>query len=153
VLGVDACTGGVKQPADSKSRTLETARIAAAMRVGQILKGSFTPLNVILASSLHYVEADHGVIVENYRVVRLDKAHATHICSQIEDMVASFADLLAVIKDTEINQMKLVAEQLLLQGKKMAKKGTETGSRHRVDLSLQWVAEILREDIIATETI
>ena len=72
------------------------------------------PLNLALTSSLKDIEGDHGVVVHDDRVVALDEAHAAHIRCQIEDMVSSLADFLAVIENAQIHQVELMTEDLLL---------------------------------------
>jgi hypothetical protein len=48
-------------------------------------------------------------------MVGLDEAHATHISSKIEDLVASSNYLGAIVKETEIYKVELVAKDVLLQ--------------------------------------
>jgi hypothetical protein len=48
-------------------------------------------------------------------VVRLNKAHAAHVCRQVEDMIAPSHHLLAVVKHPQVHKVELVTEDLLLQ--------------------------------------
>jgi hypothetical protein len=73
------------------------------------------PLNVVLTGRLHHVEANHGVVVEDDRVVGLDESHAAHVCCQVEDMITAITYLLAVLKHPEIHKVELIAKHLLLQ--------------------------------------
>ena len=47
-------------------------------------------------------------------MVALDEAHAAHVCCQIEHVLASLANLLAVVKHAQINEMELITEDILL---------------------------------------
>ena len=69
-------------------------------------------LDVLDTCSLQHVERDHGVIVHDGRVVGLNESHSTHIGSQVEDVIASIDNLQAVIHDTAVHEMKLVAEHI-----------------------------------------
>mgnify|MGYP001807051752 CR=1 FL=1 len=48
-------------------------------------------------------------------MVGLDEAHATHVCCKVEHVVAPLAHLLAVLKQTQVNQVELITELVLLQ--------------------------------------
>ena len=66
------------------------------------------------AGSLHHVEGDHDVVVEDDGVVGLDEAHAAHVRGEVEAVVAGFENLLAVLEEAEVGEDELVAEHLLL---------------------------------------
>ena len=51
-------------------------------------------------------------------MVGLDEAHASHVCSKIEHLVAALHHLLAVVIHTQIHEVELVAEHFLLQNKR-----------------------------------
>mmetsp|Transcript_1725 Transcript_1725/g.2799 ORF Transcript_1725/g.2799 Transcript_1725/m.2799 type:complete len:211 (-) Transcript_1725:232-864(-) len=68
MLGVDAGAGGVQES-----------------------------LHTILARCLDHVERDHGVVVQDPRVVRLDEAHASHISSKVKHPVNALGNLEAVV--------------------------------------------------------
>lgn len=76
------------------------------------------PLDLAVSCGLHHVKRDHHVVVEDDRVVGLDKAHTAHICCQVEDVLAALADLLAVVEHAEVDQVELIAELGLLQGQR-----------------------------------
>lgn len=40
-----------------------------------MVRGKVLPLDTLDTRNLHHVEADHGVVVHDYRVVALDEAH------------------------------------------------------------------------------
>lgn len=72
------------------------------------------PCDSVLACGLHHVVADHGVVVEDHGVVGLDEAHATHVCCQVEHVVAALTHLLAVVKQAQVHKVELVAKLVLL---------------------------------------
>jgi len=72
------------------------------------------PLAVALACCLQHVEGHHGVIVEDDSVVGLDEAHASHVCREVENVVASGHNFLAVLEHAQVHQVELVTESLLL---------------------------------------
>jgi hypothetical protein len=49
-------------------------------------------------------------------VVGLDETHSSHVSCQVEYVVTSLADLLAVVKEPEVHQVELIAKLVLLQG-------------------------------------
>ena len=75
----------------------------------------YLPLNLALPCSFKHIEADHGVVVHDHGVVALNEAHASHVGRQVEDMVSALTHFLAVLKDTQVDEVKLVAENLLLR--------------------------------------
>lgn len=78
-----------------------------------VTEKSFRPLDSINPSSLEHVEADHCVVVEDDRVVRLNETHASHISCEVEHMVDPRGDLQAVIHNPEVHEVELVAEHVL----------------------------------------
>ena len=64
-------------------------------------------------AGLHHVEGDHRVIVHDDRVIALDESHTTHVGGEVEHMVATLDDLRAVLEQAQIDQHKLVAEDVL----------------------------------------
>lgn len=77
---------------------------------------SHAPLHANLPRRLQHVEGHHGVVVHDDRVVGLDEAHAAHVRSQVEHVLAACGNLLAVVKDAQVNQVELIAERVLLGG-------------------------------------
>ncbi len=73
------------------------------------------PLNLAVTCRLHHIERNHHIVIKDDRVVRLDEAHATHVRSQVEHMVAALADFLAIFKNAQIHEVKLIAELTFLQ--------------------------------------
>ena len=71
-----------------------------------------SPLDAVDASRLEHVEADHGIVVEDDRVVGLDEAHAAHIGGEIEDMIDIFGDGEAVIHDSEVDEVEFMAKHV-----------------------------------------
>jgi hypothetical protein len=55
------------------------------------------PFHTLYPRGFHHVEADHSIVVHDDRVVGLDEAHAPHISCEVENMLASFNDFLAII--------------------------------------------------------
>jgi hypothetical protein len=51
-------------------------------------------------------------------MIALNEAHSAHISSQVEDVVTSFTDLLTVVKNSEVYQVKFITELLFLQCEK-----------------------------------
>lgn len=49
-------------------------------------------------------------------VVALDEAHASHVCRQVEHVVAALHHLVAVVRHAQVNQDELIAEHILLRG-------------------------------------
>ncbi len=60
----------------------------------------------------------HPLVWSQLAPAHLDEAHAAHVCRQVEDMLAAFANLLAVLIEPQVNQVEFVAELLLLQHEK-----------------------------------
>lgn len=73
------------------------------------------PLDVCDSRGFHNVEAYHGVVVHDNAMVGLDEAHSTHIGSKIEDVITAFDDRLAVIVQSQIYKVELMAEHILLR--------------------------------------
>ncbi len=48
-------------------------------------------------------------------MVGLDEAHASHVSSQVEHVRAALDNFLAVVHDTKVGQVELVAERFLLR--------------------------------------
>lgn len=67
------------------------------------------------AGSLDHVEGDHGVVVEENRVVRLDEAHATHVGGKVVDLLTSLGGLHTVGEGAEVKELELVTELRLLE--------------------------------------
>mmetsp|Transcript_39068 Transcript_39068/g.91253 ORF Transcript_39068/g.91253 Transcript_39068/m.91253 type:complete len:414 (+) Transcript_39068:194-1435(+) len=78
-------------------------------------RGVEEALDAALARGLHHVEGDHGVVVQDARVVALDEAHAAHVSSEIEHPVRTLDNLEAVVEGAEVDEMELIAELLLLK--------------------------------------
>ena len=76
---------------------------------------SATPLDSLNAANLHHVEADHGVVVHDDTVIRLNEAHASHVCCQVEYMLTTLDDFAAIVIHSEIHQVEFVTEDFLLQ--------------------------------------
>jgi hypothetical protein len=72
------------------------------------------PLHTCLPCCLEHVVADHSVVVKDHRVVGLDETHAPHVCCKIEDMVYIRANLLAVVEEAQVHEMKLITKHVLL---------------------------------------
>ena len=72
------------------------------------------PTDTVDTRCLDHVKANHGVIVHNNRVIRLDESHAAHISCEVENMVDTFGDGKAVIHDAEIYEVELVAEHVII---------------------------------------
>jgi hypothetical protein len=68
--------------------------------MGQALQ---LPGDLALPSCFQHIEADHGVVIHDDRVVALDEAHASHVCCKVEDMIHALADLFAVVEDSQID--------------------------------------------------
>lgn len=69
-------------------------------------------LDSVNASGLKHVEGDHGVVVQDDRMVRLDESHSSHIGGEVEDPLAVLGDFEAVIVLAEIDKLELIAELL-----------------------------------------
>jgi hypothetical protein len=65
---------------------------------------------VILAGSLEHVKRDHSVVVQKNSLVGNNESHAAHISSEIVHMLATFGHFQAVVQESQINFVELVAE-------------------------------------------
>ena len=74
-----------------------------------------TPLDVALPGSFDHVERNHRVVIHDHGVIGLDETHAAHVCCQVEYMINTFADLLAVVENPKVNENELVTEHVLLR--------------------------------------
>ena len=64
-------------------------------------------------AGLEHVEGDHGVVVEDERVVGLDKAHAAHVRREVVAVVGLLRGLVCDIGVAEIAENELIAELVL----------------------------------------
>jgi len=48
-------------------------------------------------------------------MITLNKAHATHVCSQVENMFTALHHFGTILKDSQVNQDKFVTENIFLQ--------------------------------------
>ena len=87
---------------------LELGVGAGGRRVEEALAGT------VLARGLDHVEGDHGVVVADDGVARLDEAHATHVGGQVVHLLGALGHRQAVLHLAQVHEVELVAEVLLL---------------------------------------
>ena len=66
------------------------------------------------AAGLKHVDGNHGVVVENERMVGLDEAHAAHVGREVVDIVGILGRLESDVGVAQITQNELVAELMLV---------------------------------------
>jgi DNA recombination-dependent growth factor C len=73
---------------------------------------------IIITHTIHarcfkHVETQHGVVEQKNGLVGLNKAHASHVCCQVEHLVAALGHLNTVLNATQVGLSKLITELIL----------------------------------------
>ena len=115
-------------------RSVEAASLNEIKMNGFRTRENVNPIvgeDLMLTRGLNHIERNHGVVVEDTRMVRLNEAHASHVCRKHIYPVDSLAHFQTIVERAKVQQVEFVAEVLLRNPDTAVRKGAHVSESER----------------------